>query len=112
MFPLLLLCRASRTFGLTRSGTVQTNASWQLPLFRALQVFQSSQQGRLHPLPPLLEMASGREGVSERIDFRKQPATVEVALDELGGSQPTYRAAVSPLGEWLLRVGSTRMTKL
>ena len=81
--------------GPTRSNSRHTEVAQEALRTRMLLgLFQGGRQARLHALPVNAQLAPGREGESDGIEFAGQPGTIQIPLDERLLAEPTVRAAV------------------
>ena len=100
--------------GPTRSGSGDTEAALESLRARILSgLFQGGRQARLHALPENVQLAPGREGESDRIEFTGQPGTIQIPLDErMLAKSTTVRAAMEALRKGLSAIRSTSMAEL
>ncbi len=102
-----------KTFGLTHSNFGDTEAAQEALRTRMFSgCFQGGQQTRLHALPVNAQLAPGREGESDWIEFAGQPGTIQIPLDERLLAEPTVRAAVEPLRKGFSGILSTSVAEL
>ena len=74
--------------------------------------FQGGRHARLHALPVNAQLAPGRKGESDRIEYARQPGTIQIPLDLPVAAQPAVGTTVEPLRERLARVVLTRVAVL
>src|SRR5260370_27446352 len=107
---LLWICK---TRGPTRSNSRHTEAAQEALRTRMFSGrFPGGRQARLHALPVHAQLAPGREGESDGIEYARQPRGIQIPLDQHLAAEPAVGTTVEPLPEWLSRVGATRMTIL
>src|SRR5579864_2023623 len=100
-------------FGPTHSNSRNTEAAQEAPRTRMFSGrFQGGRQARLHALPVNAQLAPGRVGECDGIEYAGQPAAIEIPLDQPVTAESAVGTTVESLRERLTRVVLTAVAIL